>query len=173
MAKKAYVGVNNVARNISKVYVGMLNTYTPVEYIQNTGTQYIDTGYKPNNNTKIEFSCSLDYGAVGNYTLFGARDYSGTTLQGGYCMFKFNGNTWRSDYYASGSNFTYTTAANTTYTVVKDKNITYINGTQVYSNTATTFTIDTTLKLFRVENEVEFNPISRHIKIVLLQDMGQ
>lgn len=33
MAKKAYVGI--------------------IDYIQSTGTQYIDTGYKPNNNTRV------------------------------------------------------------------------------------------------------------------------
>ena len=28
--------------------------YTQVEYIESTGTQYIDTGYIPNNNSEIE-----------------------------------------------------------------------------------------------------------------------
>lgn len=28
--------------------------YTPVEYIESSGTQYIDTGFKPNQNTKLE-----------------------------------------------------------------------------------------------------------------------
>lgn len=47
--------------------------YTPLSYIESSGTQYIDTGYKPNNNTKVVLKASIispnpDYTAV-----FGAR----------------------------------------------------------------------------------------------------
>ncbi len=48
MAKKGYIGVENfVLRNLPK-------GYTQIEYIQSSGTQYIDTGFKPNNNTCYE-----------------------------------------------------------------------------------------------------------------------
>jgi len=40
---------------MAKGYVGIPTSYTPVEYIESSGTQYIDTGYKPNNNTKAVF----------------------------------------------------------------------------------------------------------------------
>lgn len=47
--------------------------YTELLYIESSGTQYIDTGYKPNNNTKVVLKASIispnpDYTAV-----FGAR----------------------------------------------------------------------------------------------------
>lgn len=47
--------------------------YTALEYIQSTGTQYIDTLYKPNGQTYVEMDAKII--AVGSYpTLFGTRD---------------------------------------------------------------------------------------------------
>lgn len=50
--------------------------YTQLEYIQSTGTQHIDTGFKPNNNSKIEIEfktqsssgviCGCDAGWLSN-----------------------------------------------------------------------------------------------------------
>ena len=39
--------------NICDVITGNSQLYTKVEYIESTGTQYIDTGLKGSNNTKI------------------------------------------------------------------------------------------------------------------------
>lgn len=39
--------------------------YTKVNYIESSGTQYIDTGYIPNANTKIEIKCLLIVGGGG------------------------------------------------------------------------------------------------------------
>lgn len=44
-------------------------TYTPIEYLESTGTQWIDTGYKPNNNTRVMCEYETDSGAY----VFGAR----------------------------------------------------------------------------------------------------
>lgn len=48
------------------------DTYKMVAYLESDGTQYIDTGYKPNANTKIEIKCSQirTYGGV----VIGARE---------------------------------------------------------------------------------------------------
>lgn len=35
-------------------FLGWKLFYTPIEYIESTGTQYIDTGYKPNNRTVLK-----------------------------------------------------------------------------------------------------------------------
>lgn len=49
--------------------------YTRVEYIESTGTQYISTRYKPNNNTRLVMECAIESPVSSNYiTLFGARD---------------------------------------------------------------------------------------------------
>lgn len=33
--------------------------YTPIEYLEGTGTQWFDTGYKPNSNTRIEYDLMI------------------------------------------------------------------------------------------------------------------
>lgn len=52
--------------------------YMQLEYIQSTGTQYINTGYKPNQDTKIEIDIS--YSDKGNP--FGARTQDGILQYG-------------------------------------------------------------------------------------------
>lgn len=46
--------------------------YKRLEYIQSSGKQYINTGFKPNNNTRVVMDAELASG-TGNYALFGAR----------------------------------------------------------------------------------------------------
>ena len=46
--------------------------YTELSYIQSSGTQSIDTGFKPNNNTRVVMDAELASG-TGNIGLFGAR----------------------------------------------------------------------------------------------------
>ena len=48
--------------------------YTQVEYIQSTGTQYIDTGFKPNSNTRLVADMEITAGSTS--FLFGARNNS-------------------------------------------------------------------------------------------------
>lgn len=48
--------------------------YTPVKYLESTGSQYIDTGYKPNQNTKIEFDGNITMGSAGR-SIFGSNPY--------------------------------------------------------------------------------------------------
>ncbi len=45
--------------------------FIELEYIQGTGTQYIDTGYTPNHNTKVEITLSDVTASTGNSTIFG------------------------------------------------------------------------------------------------------
>lgn len=80
MAKKIYVGVNNIAKNVSKIYVGVNNIAKKVtkgyigvngvaqkfyeaipqlNYIQSTGTQYIKTFYKPKTDSIFKFKIML------------------------------------------------------------------------------------------------------------------
>lgn len=50
----------STARKLRKAYIGITDTYTPVEYLESTGTQYIKTGVKPNANIKciVDFQCT-------------------------------------------------------------------------------------------------------------------
>lgn len=62
----------NTCLNISNQILNSDNKpYTELDYIQSSGTQYIDTGYIPNNNTKVELVFEdLAFG-VGYDRLFG------------------------------------------------------------------------------------------------------
>ena len=48
--------------------------YTPVKYLESTGTQYIDTNYKPNGNTIIELKYQTPTQNTIQQGIFGARD---------------------------------------------------------------------------------------------------
>ena len=62
-------------RNLDRPGGGILpDGYTQLEYIQSSGTQYIDTGFKPNQDTRISMSmCFLDNSGTAYSGLFGAR----------------------------------------------------------------------------------------------------
>ena len=64
--------------------------YTKLQYIQSTGTQWIDTGFKPNQNTRIKMDCNvIGFNAVDAF-LFGARISSGNTA---FCLAADDANT--------------------------------------------------------------------------------
>lgn len=64
--------------------------YTEVQYIQSTGTQWIDTGFKPNQNTRIKMDCNvIGFNSVDAF-LFGARIASGNTA---FCLAADDANT--------------------------------------------------------------------------------
>ena len=46
---------------------GWRANYTPIEYLESTGTQYIDTGFYPNRNTSIKIKMQLNYSSNGPY----------------------------------------------------------------------------------------------------------
>lgn len=66
MAKKAYVGVENFTPR------DLPSGYTQLEYIQSSGTQYIDTGYKPNGNTCYEVKYHFSTDTNSNIAVIGA-----------------------------------------------------------------------------------------------------
>lgn len=64
--------------------------YTEVQYIQSSGTQWIDTGFKPNQNTRIKMDCNVIGFNSGDAFLFGARIASGNTA---FCLAADDANT--------------------------------------------------------------------------------
>lgn len=107
--------------------------YQEVEYLKSTGTQYIDTNYTPNQNTKAytKFnSDTLNSGLYSSSNKFTA--YINT-----------NGN-WR----FGSKTVRITPSIGVLYTSVQDKKGVIINGTDVYNyGTVTDFTSTETLRL--------------------------
>lgn len=54
-------------------YEGLPDGYTQVEYLESTGTQYIDTGFKPTGNTKVKIKVQLPTQTNVQQGIFGAR----------------------------------------------------------------------------------------------------
>ncbi len=106
--------------------------YIKVDYIESNGTQYIDTGYLPNNNTKVDIKF-MGLNNTANVTpLFGGRTSAETET---YTTFYKVGSKGRVDYGRySPSAPTIGFIEGRIHTFVKDKEKNYLDGEYVNSN---------------------------------------
>lgn len=111
--------------------------YKRLEYIQSSGTQYIDTGFKPNQNTRL--IADVEILNVPHSQLLGARIASGNASFNILVSSKTAG---RDDYNETALNFA---AGVARWKIDKNKNVTTVNGTAV-SHPAGTF--QTTCSIF-------------------------
>ena len=127
---------------------GAPNGYTQVEYIESDGSQYIDTGFKANQDTRIVFDADVLEVTSTATGLFGCRDKIGSN---GFYIFE---TTSSSGNYNDGYGNSYTTSiklsASGKHKIDKNKNITYIDGTVGYTYSTQTFTTPVTVTLFTV-----------------------
>lgn len=65
------IEVHNFSRQILKGYVGVASSYTPVEYIESTGTQYIDSGVTSGQVNKIVAEFYNTFGLLYNSSTYG------------------------------------------------------------------------------------------------------
>lgn len=72
--------------------------YTELEYIQSSGTQYIDTGFKQNQNSRIVMSAQVTQKPSTHAWLFEGRISTGS---GGKSVFLLSGAVWNADYNGS------------------------------------------------------------------------
>lgn len=124
--------------------------YDIVEYIESTGTQWIDTGFKPDNNTKVE--CKL-YNPTNFNTakqgsiLFGAR-HSGNTPTFTVIGNILNNYGTRWDYGTSAISTTNNPLTVGEHTIVKDKQYNYLDGNLVTTNVTNSFSINYSMHIF-------------------------
>lgn len=107
---------------------GLPEGYTQVEYIESHGTEYIDTGYKPDGGSRVVVDVDLSPAESGaGKAIFGGR--SAAAINGFYIFQEIMDSTSYNDGYAN----TYTRISGVTstgkHTIDKNKNITYIDGT--------------------------------------------
>lgn len=134
-----------------RITLGGIRPYdAEVTYIENTGLQYIDTGYKPNQNTRIV--CSMRHTANTSYgRLFGCvggTSYNSTpnyvlnyeTNVTGHLQVLMNDSSWKVISSISGDYNTHTYDLNKTQL--------YRDGTLVYTHSAVTFQCTTNLAIF-------------------------
>lgn len=107
--------------------------YTQLEYIESTGTQYIDTGYKPNSNTRVVMDADLlDFSSntYGN-SFFGVRSSNNTNAFLLICGITASA-TWTVLYGSSSGSATMTALGR--HYIDFDKNVCKIDGTSVSIN---------------------------------------
>ena len=117
--------------------------YKRLEYIQSSGTQYIDTGFNLKSDSKVVLNCNISYSSGSSWDMiFGAYDSSAWFswwANGGYI----------NAYY--GSEGEKTTAPSGRITLIADGNNWTANGTTM-TISASTFTAPSTAYIFSVHN---------------------
>ena len=117
--------------------------YTKLDYIESSGTQYINTGFKPNQNTR----CVIDIENLSSAqaAFFGARANQNAAS---FTYFSLTATTGRSDYGSSKQSMSFTNTVGR-YTVDQNKNVCTANGVTA-TGTANTFQLTNNLYLMAV-----------------------
>ena len=117
--------------------------YTKLDYIESSGTQYINTGFKPNQNTR----CVMDIENLSSAqaAFFGARANQNAAS---FTYFSLTATTGRSDYGSSKQPMSFTNTVGR-YTVDQNKNVCTANGVTAIG-TANTFQLTNNLYLMAV-----------------------
>lgn len=130
MAKSVYVGVES-------------SMYTQLEYIESSGTQYIDMGIKANQNTRVVVDHHL-YSSGGDASIFGA--WNGFASNG-FIYVVLSSMTSGYWCYANGTSGINMTATGR-HTVDANGNVLTLDGTTLATATATTFSGSHNMYLF-------------------------
>lgn len=120
--------------------------YTKLAYIQSSGTQYIDTGFKPNQSTRV----IAVVGADDSDCIFGTSDGYGSKM---YSFIGIGSNNFRSDYgnTLDSVNLSDSVLASP-FKIDKNENITSVNGTVLLNSTSNTFQCSYPLLIFAFNN---------------------
>ena len=112
-----------------------------LEYIQSTGTQWIDTGFKPNQNTRVVMDCDV-ISAPTYPTPFGVRN----ALNSGQfiCLLYSSNTTW---FYYGATIYKKTGNILGRHEIDANKNMFYIDGNLIASATVESFSCDYSLYL--------------------------
>ena len=106
-----------------------------VDYIEGTGSQYIDTGFKPNQNTRIIIDLELPTQNSYPKAIFGSRDADSSSSKS-FVFWAISSDSFRTDF--DTNNVVISTTPVGRFLIDKNKTVTTINGTE-YTNTASTF----------------------------------
>ena len=124
-------GIERYPTFTSRPYVGLPDGYTQLQYIESHGTEYIDTGFKPNQNTRVVADVMLTNIDIGN-VLFGSRSEGENDSVGPDQFATWHSNaTFMDNYGTEDSTVINLNGLNVRATVDKNKNVTSINGVSV------------------------------------------
>ena len=144
MAKKAYIGVKSFTPR------GLPNGYTQVEYIESSGAQYIDTGFKPNQDTRIvvDFQMTAENDALAANDIFGARNSASSKA---FAVQWNIANNQFQHFYNNGYDNLDFGDLDIRQVVEMNKNVFTLNGV-THTRTYASFQCDYTLYIFAVNN---------------------
>lgn len=139
-------------RKLTSSSAGLPKEYTQVEYIESHGTEYIDTGFKPDSNTRVicEF---MPLDSTKAYGIFGSRI---AYQRSSYNLFVGDTGTHFQDDYNNTSTTNVEAVANTLYMIDKNKNVSTINDAQ-NSVAYSSFEVEYSMYLFGVNTSGAVN----------------
>ena len=121
--------------NIVKCNSSLPGGYTPVEYIESTGAQYIDTGFKMNQDTRVVMKVKAS-SISANAWAFEGRISSSSASKGVFFYYS-NNKLWNVDYNGSSSRKSISgVTATDMLDIDYNKNVCTINGVSVTHTTA-------------------------------------
>jgi len=137
--------------------------YTRINYVESTGTQYVDTGYEPNYLTRIVMDLEVTENASYNVCLFGARTTNNSQASSIGLWFYISSGKVESEYflYSSSADFN---AISKRFSVDMDKNVFVIDKTIILANPGAIGEVPFNLYLFAMNGAGEsYAPISAKI----------
>ena len=120
--------------------------YRQLEYIQSTGTQYIDTGFKPNNNTRVLCDIDIETSNATTAAIFGGRDSTSSSSKS-FVLWKISATAFRSDFGSATVQVAVTPTGR--HVIDKNKAVCTVDDTSA-TNTSATFQASYNLTLFAV-----------------------
>ena len=125
--------------------------YQEVEYIQSSGTQYVNTGYSPNQDSRVVMDVDILSSSLTTAGIFGSRNASTTGGASSFVLWKISNSAFRSDYNTNTLNISIVPTGR--HNIDKNgRNITIDDTTE--SNSTATFQTNYPLALFSV-NDVD------------------
>ena len=152
MNKNGKYSYRKIQKTNSFVIGNLPQDFQRVEFLQSTGTQYINTGFKPNQDTSVEVEYSFTRSDV-SYFLYGARTSSTSVMYAlpladvGESVRKL-----RCDYNNSRPTVNAGYSTNTKYKFKKDKNKSYVDGVYQGESEYSNFTTVCNMYIFAVDN---------------------
>lgn len=120
--------------------------YTKLAYIQSSGTQYVDSLFTPNQDTRIVYDCERLSASSAEH-FFGVR--TGNSAVKAFAFYIYNSG-WRSIYNTTQTNGDDPSSGR--YLIDMNKNITKVNANLTLSATYGTFTSDGSALLFAMRS---------------------
>ena len=127
---------------------GAVEVFSPLVYLESTGTQYIDTNFYPNQNTRVVVTAKFGTKPASTAAIFGARNSNANRF---YLCYRGGNSDYAVGYGANSANNSFSTdpLVKTTYDL--NKNVATV-GTNTLALTEATFTSAYSLYLFAFNN---------------------